>query len=369
MENIGGNPVVLALSLARLGDAIGNSLLFIILPLYVADIPAPLFPWPKTLLIGILISAFGLINSILQPFMGAWTDTLGRRKPIIEIGLGLVGLSTLAFAFANSYSHLFIMRLLQGVGVAMTIPASLALMTAATEKKTRGGSMGIYTTMRIVGFAIGPLIGGFLYEHYGFSAAFFTGAAFIFAGLIAVQIWVKEVRVEKPAGSTSGRRPPIFDRSLLSAGLLGVAFATFVMVNAFSMITTLENEFNARLNMTAFAFAVAFSVLMVSRLITQIPLGRWSDHIGRKPLIIGGLLDHGPRHRAAGLCADRYPVDPAAHLTGDRVGGRGRTGVCRRRGPEQRRWGRTPVKSGQHGLWLRCRPRPAVGRSAGRTQF
>lgn len=287
-DNIGANRAVMALSLARLGDAVGNSMLFIILPLYVAKLPAPLFHLPKTLLIGLLISAFGLINSFLQPLTGTLADRLGKRKPIIEVGLILVGLSTFAFTFANNYSHLFIMRMLQGIGVAMTIPASLALMTAASQKETRGGSMGIYTTMRIVGFAAGPLIGGFLFERYGFSTTFLTGAAFIFVGLAAVHIWVEEIAPER--STASSRHAPIFDRNLLSAGLLGVAFATFAMSNAFSMITTLENEFNARLNITAFAFAVAFSVLMVSRLITQLPLGRLSDTLGRKPLLIGGLI-------------------------------------------------------------------------------
>ena len=73
-DSIGANRVVLALSVARLGDAVGNSILFILIPLYVADIPAPWFPLPKTILVGLLISLYGLVNAILQPVMGAWAD-------------------------------------------------------------------------------------------------------------------------------------------------------------------------------------------------------------------------------------------------------------------------------------------------------
>ncbi len=62
------------------------------------------------------------------------------------------------------------------------------------------------------------------------------------------------------------------------------------MASAFSMITTLENEFNARLQQTALGFGIAFSALTVTRLIFQIPLGRLSDRIGRKPVIIAGLV-------------------------------------------------------------------------------
>jgi MFS family permease len=55
-------------------------------------------------------------------------------------------------------------------------------------------------------------------------------------------------------------------------------------------MSTLEVQFNERLEQTAFGFSVAFSALMVTRLLCQIPLGHLSDRIGRKPLIISGLL-------------------------------------------------------------------------------
>ena len=60
------------------------------------------------------------------------------------------------------------------------------------------------------------------------------------------------------------------------------------------MISALENEFNERLSQTALGFGVAFSALTVSRLFVQIPIGRLSDRIGRKGLIIGGLVALAP---------------------------------------------------------------------------
>ena len=287
-SSIGANRVVVALSVARLGDAIGNSILFILIPLYVASLPAPWFHLPDTVLVGLLISLFGLANAILQPVMGALADRISRRKPLIQAGLLLMGVGTIAFIFASRFIDLLVIRALQGIGVAMTIPASMALMTTATEKQSRGGSMGIYTTMRMVGFAIGPLTGGFLYVHFGFDATFYVGALSILIGMILVQFWVNEVPNDTVA--EAGRPLRIIDRNLLTAGIIGLGLATFVMASAFSMMTTLENQFNARLNETALDFSIAFSALMISRLIFQIPLGRLSDHIGRKPLIIGGLI-------------------------------------------------------------------------------
>jgi MFS family permease len=73
------------------------------------------------------------------------------------------------------------------------------------------------------------------------------------------------------------------------------------MAANFSMLAPLENEFNARLQQSAIGFGLAFSALMISRLVCQIPLGRISDRIGRRPLIVGGLLLMAPATALLGL--------------------------------------------------------------------
>ena len=288
LERIGGNRVVIALSSARLGDAIGNSILFIVLPLFVAKLPAPLFPLPETVRVGILISIFGLVNALLQPFAGAFIDRIGRRKPFIMGGLVFMTFATLGFLIVANFSGLLLMRSLQGIGVALTVPAALALMVSSSQKQTRGGSMGIYTTSRMLGLAIGPLIGGALYDRFGFNASFYVGAAFIVTAIILVQLWVHEAPTKH--AQTESNRFQIIDPKLLTAGILGVAFATFVMASDFTMMSALENQFNAKLGLNAFLFSIAFSALLFSRIFFQVPLGRFSDYIGRKPLIVGGLL-------------------------------------------------------------------------------
>jgi MFS family permease len=142
------NRTILALSVARLGDAMGNSILYIVILLYVAALAAPMLPAPEPIRVAILISLYGLVNSVIQPLMGSSSDRLGRRKLLIQVGLLVMGICTLSFIFADQFSVLLALRSLQGVGVAMTVPASLALIAAATKTQTRGSSMGVYTTMR-----------------------------------------------------------------------------------------------------------------------------------------------------------------------------------------------------------------------------
>jgi MFS family permease len=182
--------------------------------------------------------------------------------------------------------------MVQGIGVALTIPASLALMATATLPETRGGSMGVYSAMRMVGFAIGPLIGGLLYDASGSNMAFVIGTIMILIGVLMVQVWVNEApqKVGASIKSSAKRGQRLFDRQLLTIGLIGAAFASFIMSVDFSMLSALETQVNDKLNETALGFGVAFSALIVSRLISQIPLGRLSDRVGRKPLIILGLI-------------------------------------------------------------------------------
>lgn len=288
LKSIGVNRAVVALSVTRLADAMGNSILFIVIPLYVAKLPEVYFHLPIPVLVGLLISLYGFVNTAMQPLMGALVDRLNRRKLMIQVGLGLVGAGTLSFTLASRFADLLILRTLQGVGVALTIPASMALMTVITKKETRGGSMGFYSTLRMVGFALGPVVGGFLKVHYGFNAAFFAGAGFSFLAMILIQFWVHDVVAPQNPGVKP--RFQIFDRTLLNPGILSAGLATFVMAGSFSMVTTLENEFNEMLRITALDFGIAFSMLMIGRFFFQIPLGRLSDFIGRKPLVLVGLV-------------------------------------------------------------------------------
>ncbi len=311
MESIGVNRAVMALSFARLADALGNSILFIVLPLYVAKLSAPWFPFPEPVRVGILLSLFGLMAASFQPLMGALSDRLGKRKIIIQAGLLIMGVGTVGFMFASRFTDLLLLRAMQGIGVALTIPASMAIMAAVTTKQTRGGSMGVYTTMRMVGFAIGPLLGGVIVVHFGFNAAFVVGGTLIFIGMGLVQMWVKDVPVSGPGAAA--RTFKLWDREIYTPGLVALSLATFVMAGAFSMMTTLEKQFNERLHETAIGFSIAFSAVMISRLIFQIPLGRLSDRLGRKPLIISGLVFMAPATGLLGM------VGTTAQLTGLRL--------------------------------------------------
>ncbi len=279
-----------------MADALGNSLLIIILPLYIAEQPSTWLDLPTELQVGLVISIYGFLFAFAQPFSGTLSDRAGKRKPFIIAGLALMALSTLGFMVVRRYVWILALRCLQGLGVAMIIPSVLALVSLATEKRTRGNAMGVYSTFRMIGFATGPLLAGFLLVYSGFNATFLVGAAFLVVAILLVHFTVHEHAEEdvpKPTPKIGDLTGP--GESILPTPTnLVLMFTTVVMASSLSMISALENEFNARLSQTALGFGVAFSALTVARLLVQIPLGRLSDRIGRKKLIVTGLLAMAP---------------------------------------------------------------------------
>ena len=302
--------VVFALAFARMGDAIGNSILIIVIPLMIVQLPSPLLPIPEPERVGVLIALYGFLAAFVQPIGGALVDRTNRHKLFILIGLATMAVATSGFSFATTFLDLLALRALQGIGFALTIPASVAIITIVTRKTTRGGSMGIYNSSRFLGFAIGSLIGGFLYTTYGPNIAFYAGTGFIILAIVLVQVFVREVEMtEGEAGPIApeedkDERRNLFslpDLNFISPGIGGLGFAIFLMASAFAMLVTLEPQFNVRLHETAFAFSIAFSTLAATQVVLQYPIGRISDRWGRKSFIIAGLLLTAPAIGALGF--------------------------------------------------------------------
>lgn len=313
LRRTGINQVVISLSFARMVDAMGNSILVIVIPLYVVELAHPSSELPESFLVGMLISIYGLVFTLSQPFTAILSDRLGNRKLFIQVGLLLMAIGTYSFSLATNFNQLLLIRIIQGVAVGLTVPASLAVMASGSERQSRGGSMGFYSTLRMIGFAVGPILGGYLQVRYGFKSAFFTGTALLLLSTILVQLFVHEPRnVSDPADV----HYQIFDRRLIGGGIALLGLATFFMANAYSMMTALENEFNARLQQTALGFGIAFSALTVSRLIFQLPLGRLSDHIGRRPLIVSGLILMAPATVALGFVTSTWQLTGVVAIQG-----------------------------------------------------
>ena len=277
------------LSLSRFFEDMGTGMLVTLIPLYIVNLHTSILPdIPLILKAGIVMTVFGLFNAIAQPVMGKLSDRLDRRKPFIIFGLVGYTVLSLMYAHVTSYEQLLVLRVMQGITVGATIPAIIAMVTHLSTPATRGKAVGIYSTIRGLGFGLGPVLGGAVATYYSFNTAFYLCAAFGLVSFILVNLLVKETH------STCVEKVVDEDVKSGKGSILVLAGAMFMMMVGIMMIVALLPEYEIRLEASEFSLGVALSAYMLARLIFQTPIGALSDKIGRKKLIVGGLILSAP---------------------------------------------------------------------------
>jgi MFS family permease len=118
-----------------------------------------------------VINAYLLPLSALLLFGGAAGDRFGRRRLLI-VGTLLFALASAACALAPSLSLLLAARIVQGVGAALLMPNSLAILGDAFEGEARGRAIGTWAAVGAVAGAVGPVLGGWLIDLVGWQAIF-----------------------------------------------------------------------------------------------------------------------------------------------------------------------------------------------------
>jgi MFS family permease len=286
---------VFALAFARMADSLGNSFLIVVLPAYVGAIVGEEgatiagVSLSTTLLVGIVLSLFGFLNSGLQPITGRLSDRLGTRTGFILSGLVLLGAGSAAYPFADSYAALAVLRALQGVGAALTIPATVALVNELGDAGTRGGNFGVFNTFRLIGFGFGPLAAGAIQQFYGFDAAFAVAVAGAAVGFVLVWLLVEDPE-ETGAAAADDVSIAVRGSDTLLDPVFTLGVATVIMAMGIALFATLEAPINERLNQGAFLFGVEFGAAVLANVVFQIPIGEASDRYGRRRFVLWGIV-------------------------------------------------------------------------------
>jgi MFS family permease len=294
---------VVILGIARMADALGNSFLIVVLPLYIASgsINGDLFGLSETLITGLILGLFGLVTSFVQPFAGRLSDKFGKRKLFVLLGLALFTLANFAYSIAHSYPLLMLIRVAQGIAAAFTITASLALVSELSQNKTRGNNMGIYNSFRLIGFGLGPLGSGILVENGpynipfigsidGFVASFFVASAAALLSALLVSFLVSDPETTKPSKRKMKIRLISKEKGRLLDPIFALALATLAMSFGFALLSPIETLTNQRLSQGPFMLSLEFSALVGALAIVQPIIGKASDQFGRRIFIVIGLI-------------------------------------------------------------------------------
>ncbi len=251
--------------------------------------------------LGLMTMAFALAQLIGAPYMGGQADKRGRR-PIILLSLVSVSFSYIGYLLAPTTAVFIAVRAAAGFLTSGLFPAAMGVVADLVSEDHRARWAGIVMGSYAVGMIFGPVIGGVLYDGFGFAAPFILSAVVAFMALIAGSLLIPETRTAEIRNREMLRRrhanpqrvgkSSIWDalpRPLLIFGtLLAVDF-----ISAFSFAFVEPQMifyFYDSLGWTTTQFGVLVGVYGLSTVLGQVGLGQLSDKWGRKPLIIAGLI-------------------------------------------------------------------------------
>jgi EmrB/QacA subfamily drug resistance transporter len=142
-----------------------------------------------------VVESYGLFLSSLILAGGALGDLFGRRRMFL-IGVGIFAAASAACGLAPSIATLVVARCVQGIGAALLVPGSLAIISASFDEESRGKAIGTWSGFTAITTALGPVIGGWLIEHGSWRWVFFLNLPLAIA-VVAISQW----RVPESRGS------------------------------------------------------------------------------------------------------------------------------------------------------------------------
>lgn len=145
-----------------------------------------------------VVDAYTLVFAGLLLLGGHLGDRWGRRR-MLQVGLVLFGLTSMAAAASGTIDELILGRGAMGVGAALIYPATLGLLSNIfTDARERATAIGIWSGVSGLAVAIGPVTGGVLLEHFAWSSIFLVNVPLVVLALIAGRMILPESRDADP---------------------------------------------------------------------------------------------------------------------------------------------------------------------------
>jgi EmrB/QacA subfamily drug resistance transporter len=205
---------VLCLSLLVIG--LDNTILNVALPTLVRKLHATdsQLQW--------IVDSYVLVFAGLLLTTGSLSDRFGRRSAL-GVGLLVFGAGSVASAFASSASILIATRSLMGIGGALIMPSTLSILTNVFPPEERGRAIGIWAGVSGLGIGIGPMVGGFLLNHFWWGSVFLVNVPIVIFAFVAGRLIVPNSK--DPAA------PPV-DPVGVALSIVGLVTLVYAIIEA-----------------------------------------------------------------------------------------------------------------------------------------
>jgi len=164
------------------------------------------------------VTSYLVAVTALLLIAGALSDRFGRRR-ILIIGLIVTLVASVFCALAPSASLLVVGRIVQGIGGALTVPSSLALLNGTLRPHDRPRGIGLWASLSTVGYTVGPFIGGWLVDNGSWRWLFLLNVPLVVLALLAL------LRVREQKAPPSEGAIDYLGAVLIAVGLGAVVYA------------------------------------------------------------------------------------------------------------------------------------------------
>jgi EmrB/QacA subfamily drug resistance transporter len=204
-----------------------------------------------------IVEAYALFLAALILVGGSLGDHYGRRR-IFLVGVGIFTVASVACGLALTPGHLIAARAVQGIGGALLVPGSLAIIGASFREENRGKAIGTWSGFSGITTAIGPVVGGYLVDNVSWRAAFLLNVPLAIAVILIALRYVPESR------DPDARRLDIPGAILATVGLGGIVYGLIE--------SSLAGFGSATVILSLFLGALAFVAFVIRERRTQDPM-------------------------------------------------------------------------------------------------
>ncbi|GEK34679.1 MFS transporter [Kurthia sibirica] len=237
---------------------------------------------------GLIFGATFISAFLMSPIWGRIADKYGYKPILIINAIGLA-ISILLMAYVTNVWQFFFLRLAMGV-VTGFIPTSLAFISAQTDKKNAGKTLGTLQMGSVSGTLFGPIVGGLLADSFGFHYTFFITATSVFLAAIIIFFGVKELKRQKKKHEVIYTRRQVLGGIFKHRLLFNVMLVTsLIQIGNFSiqpLLSLYVSDLVQTTTQVTFLAGLTFSAAGLGNIFFARFWGRMGDHIGYEKVLV-----------------------------------------------------------------------------------
>jgi MFS family permease len=239
--------------------------------------------------LGLSFSGFAISQTLLIPFVGRLSDKFGK-KIFIAAGLAVYALISVGYAYAPTYQVLVLLRVISGVGTAMLLPSVFAYIGELSPPGHEGRYMGLLNVAFLMGFGIGPALGGTIKDAFSTDATFYAMGLLSAAAFIIILVFLPGRTLAEKQSSEEEKRVP-FSVILRDNTVRGILSFQLVWALTYGAVLSFLAVFmTTRMGSTTTQVGITLSIRAAVNGVFAYPFGYLADRVNRRVLVTLGAV-------------------------------------------------------------------------------